>query len=176
MRADPIGRDGGQPRVPHLPAVTERALEHRRTPQLGNTRQVGRAVLHAGREQHTTGSNLLTATHPQDEPVTDAMPATNLPTAVFDARIGRQLLPPRLVQLGRPSPVESEQTPDDVRRPVALLPGVDDHRPPTGSPQYQRGTQSRGACADDGALPPLIHVWVIPASTSFMHVDRAESR
>ena len=38
--------------IPNLPAVAERAMEHRPAPQLGKPRQRRRAVIHAGGQQH----------------------------------------------------------------------------------------------------------------------------
>jgi hypothetical protein len=151
------GRQDGEPLVAHLPAMTERALEHRIAPQLVDSREIGRAIPHARCQHHAPSAYLLAVAELQREAIADGCAADHLARAVLDARVGRQLAAAGGIQLGRGPLVMAEQTADDLRRPVALFVGVDHQRPPAGPAQHQRCAQPRRATADDHALPLGCH-------------------
>lgn len=143
--------------VADLPAVTERAVEHRASPPLGDAGQVGPAVVHPGGEQHTPRTLARAGGELEHEAPVAALAAHDLTRMQLDGGIARQLVAPGGVERGRWPAIVAEQPADAVGDAVALASGVDHERPLPRAAEHQRSAQAGGTGTDDDAIPLRFH-------------------
>ena len=141
--------------LPDLPAVAERAVEHRSAEPLGEAGQLGVPVVHAGGQQDAPGRLPAAVREVEHEARLGPGAGDDLALAHLDGRVGRELGPPGGVQVGGRPAVVAQQAADAVGDAVARATRVDDEGPAPGPAEDQRGAEARGAAADDDAVPGL---------------------
>ncbi|MCW2650308.1 MAG: hypothetical protein JWR32_1284 [Mycobacterium sp.] len=151
------GGQRSQRPISHFPAVTERALEHRIAPQLGEPGQPRGAVVHAGGQQHPQSPHDLAAFQLELEHLVAGRRAHHPTLAQLDAGIARELVPTLHVQLCRRPLVVTQQAADAVRHKVALLTGIDHQRAAPRTAEHQCCAQPGSAAADHDAFPCRLH-------------------
>ncbi len=148
-------------RVAHLPAVAERAVENRSTPQLFEPADVRPPVFHSGGQQHRPG--LLAGSVGQLERES-RLPAHDFTRAHLHRGVGGQLGAAGGIEVGGRTAVAAQQAADSVCGQVALIPRVDQQYPSPGPAQYQRRTQTGRPASDDDAIPDVFHAFELAQS------------
>ena len=86
----------------------------------------------------------------------DRCAADDLPVAVLDTGIRRQLATTSLIQLGQRPMIVAQQPANRACHLIARFPRVDHQGPPTRPAQHQRDAQPGRATTDDDAFPLVI--------------------
>jgi hypothetical protein len=144
--------------VADLPSVAERAVEHRAAPPLGESGERGEAVVHARGEHHAPRHLARAAGQLEQEARVVLLAAQDLAGPQLHGRVGRELVSPGGVELGRRASVVAEQAADARGVAVALASRIDDERPPSRAAEHQRSAQAGGPGSDDDAVPGPVHV------------------
>ena len=155
--------------VADLPAVAERAVEHRPPEAFGQAGDVGVAVVHAGGEQDPARHDAGAVGQVEHEPRLAAAAVHHLAGAHLDARVAGQLGAAIRVEVGRRPAVVAEEAADAVGHAVALPAGVEHQRAAARPAEHQGGAEAGGPTADDDAVPG----WAtgMPAPTSVGAVE-----
>src|SRR5688572_23323718 len=107
--------------IADLPAVAERAVEHRATPELGEARDVRHLVVHAHGEYEGAGGNFAAAVQLDDEVFALLACAARKRVSDLNGVVLPELVPSAPIELVRRRPLESQQSAHVVRGAVALL-------------------------------------------------------
>ena len=135
--------------VAHLPAVAERAVEHRPPPERLDPGQRRRVVAQPVGQHDRVGAHGRPVRRRDDEPVADPLGVLDGAMAELDVRMLLRAGAARFAQVRRLHPIMPEQPADTlgdgVRRPVVVH-----HEHALARPaQHERRAQARGPAADD---------------------------
>jgi hypothetical protein len=138
-----------------------RAVHHVPPPPLAQPGDVRQLVGKPAGHQQPPGPDRAPARHGDREPGVKVTADGRHFTSHHLAAVPAHLVPPPREQLGGRHPVVPEQPVHRLRRPVALLPGVDHEHRPARPRQLQRAVQPGGTAADHhhvvGVLDLIIH-------------------
>jgi hypothetical protein len=125
-------------------------VEHAVAPPLGNAREVGHRVLHAGREQHAAAAHHVAAGEPGGErSVAGTLQRDDRLASHLHARVVPELRVRRGVEVVGRGALLREQPADRVGGTVALVPGVEQQHVLARAPEHERAAQSGSATPDD---------------------------